>query len=166
MQVRAIWTCSKHVQTACRIGIYCCKMHCVQLSQPSFPPNPDCISSVEQQWCWANNPPCKNNKRIRKSPRPNSQKSRNRLILQSHLPVIPNQPTLSQRPGTMATAKVSLSPYQKFPKTQRIVANNKFLLSKLVYLFGHPKTIPFIQLGSSAQSCVSTLPCCQSHADY
>ena len=42
----------------------------------------------------------------------------------------------------MATAKVSLSPYQQFPKTQRIIVNNKFLLSKLVYFFGHPK--PFL----------------------
>ena len=64
----------------------------------------------------------------------------------------------------MATAKVSLSPYQQFPKTQRIVVNNKFLLSKLVYLIGHPKTLFFVQLGSSAQPCVSALPCWQSHA--
>ena len=72
----------------------------------------------------------------------------------------------------MATAKVSLSPYQQFPKTQRIVVNNKFLLSKLVYLIGHPKTLHFVQLGSSAQPCVSVSramlagPCWQSHADY
>ena len=64
----------------------------------------------------------------------------------------------------MATAKVSLSPYQKFPKTQRIIVNNKFLLLKLIYLIVHPKTIPFVQLGSSAQPCLSAEPCWQSHA--
>ena len=66
----------------------------------------------------------------------------------------------------MAIAKLSLSPYQQFPKTQRIVVNNKFLLSKYVFLIGHPKTLPFVQLGSFSQPCVSGLPCWQSHADY
>ena len=55
----------------------------------------------------------------------------------------------------MTAAKVSLSPYQQFPKTQRIVSNNKFLLSIIVYLIGHPKILLFVQLGSSTQPCVS-----------
>ena len=66
----------------------------------------------------------------------------------------------------MTKSKVSLRPYQKFPKTQRIVLNNKFLLSKLVYFIAHSKTLPFVQLGSSAQQYVSALPCWKSHANY
>ena len=66
----------------------------------------------------------------------------------------------------MTTAKISLSLYQKFPKTQRIIANNKFLLSILVYLIGHPKALLLVQLGSSAQPCVSALPRGQIHSDY
>ena len=63
-------------------------------------------------------------------------------------------------------SKSKPKPLSAISQTQRIVVTNKFLLSKLVYLIGHPKTLPFVQLGSFAQPCVFALPCGQSHADY